>query len=137
MARHGRAAAIESGPDLRRVTVAERDASAPTELAAAARRIRFALWIGAALWLCLLVAGFFAPGGWTWGMPGPVGHMENYVISLWLVVLVVAPLLAARDPSSNLPAMRVYVLGVLAIVLSTIRGETPKLIATHPRLPRR
>ena len=96
--------------------------------------MRIALWVGAALWLVLLVAGFFAPGGWTWGLPGPVGHMENYVISLWLATLVLAPLLAARDPSNGVPAARIYVLGILAIVISTIRGETPKLIADAPPL---
>ena len=97
-------------------------------------RVRVALWVGASVWLVLLVAGFFAPGGWTWGMPGPVGHMENYVISLWLATLVLAPLLAARAPAGGVPAMRVYVLGVLAIVISTIRGEVPKLIADGPPL---
>lgn len=102
--------------------------------AAAEGRVRRALWIGAALWLLLLLAGFFAPGGWTWGIPGPVGHMENYVISLWLATLVLAPVLAARDPSGGLPATRIYVLGILAIVISTIRGETPKLIADGPPL---
>jgi hypothetical protein len=99
-----------------------------------AGRLRVALWVGAALWLLLLVAGFFAPGGWTWGLPGPIGHMENYVISLWLATLVLAPLLAAREPSSGLMAMRVYALGVLAIVISTIRGEEPKLLADGPPL---
>jgi hypothetical protein len=99
-----------------------------------AGRLRVALWVGAALWLLLLVAGFFAPGGWTWGLPGPIGHMENYVISLWLATLVLAPLLAAREPSSGLMAMRVYALGVLAIVVSTIRGEEPKLLADGPPL---
>jgi len=97
-------------------------------------RVRVALWVGAGLWLLLLVAGFFAPGGWTWGLPGPIGHMENYVISLWLATLVLAPLLAARAPSSGLMAMRVYALGVLAIVISTIRGEEPKLLADGPPL---
>jgi hypothetical protein len=97
-------------------------------------RVRIALWVGAVVWLLLLVAGFFAPGGWTWGIPGRVGHMENYVISLWLATLVLAPLLAARAPSSGLMAMRVYALGVLAIVLSTIRGEEPKLLADGPPL---
>jgi hypothetical protein len=95
-------------------------------------RLRIALWIGAALWLFLLLAGFFAPGGWTWGNAGPVGHMENYVISLWLVALVLAPLFAARDPERNAGALVVYLLGIAAILVSTIRGEPPKLIADAP-----
>jgi hypothetical protein len=57
-----------------------------------------------------------------------LGHMQNYVIRLWLATLVLAPIFAAREPAVSLPAVRVYVLGILAIVLSTIRGETPKLI---------
>ena len=46
---------------------------------------RLALQAGALLWLVLLLVGFFAPGGWTWGMAGPIGHIENYMISLWAV----------------------------------------------------
>ena len=44
-------------------------------------RLRAALWIGAALWLALLAVGFTAPGGWTWGLTGPVGHIENFMIA--------------------------------------------------------
>lgn len=95
-------------------------------------RLRLALRVGAAIWLFILVAGFFAPGGWTWGMPGPIGHMENYVISLWLVALVLAPLLASRDPQRHHAAILVYLLGIAAILLSTIRGEPPKLISDAP-----
>src|SRR5262245_8667516 len=31
-------------------------------------RLRLALRIGAVIWLVLLLVGFFAPGGWVWGM---------------------------------------------------------------------
>jgi hypothetical protein len=95
-------------------------------------RLRIGLYVGAALWLLLLLAGFFAPGGWTWGNPGPAGHMQNYVISLWFVALVLAPVFAARDPERNAGALVVYLLGIAAILLSTIRGEPPKLIADAP-----
>jgi hypothetical protein len=95
-------------------------------------RLRVGLSIGAAVWLALLVAGFFAPGGWTWGNPGPVGHMQNYVISLWFVALVLAPLLAARNPERNSGALLVYLLGIAAILVSTVRGEPPKLISDAP-----
>ncbi len=102
--------------------------------AAQARRLSVVLTVGAALWLVLLLAGFFAPGGWSWGMAGPVGHIENYMISLWLVTLVLAPLLAARAPLQRTPAIQIYLLGVLGVVLSTFRAETPKLIADAPPL---
>lgn len=102
--------------------------------AGAVGRLRLALGVGAALWLVLLVVGFFAPGGWVWGMPGPIGHMENFMISLWLVALVLAPLLAWRDPLGRVPAIQVYLLGILAIVVSTIRGEPPELISDAPTL---
>ena len=95
-------------------------------------RLRVALGVGAAVWLLLLLAGFFAPGGWTWGMPGPVGHMENYVISLWFVSLVLAPIIAARWPEWQSGALLIYLLGILAILISTIRGEPPKLISDAP-----
>lgn len=95
-------------------------------------RLRLALRLGAVVWFLLLAAGFFAPGGWTWGMPGPVGHMENYVISLWLVALVIAPVIASLDPRRQTGALVVYLLGVLAILVSTIRGEPPKLISDAP-----
>lgn len=58
--------------------------------------------------------------------------MKNYVISLWIVVLVLAPLLAAGDPERYAGAIHVYVLGILAILISTIRGEMPKLISDAP-----
>jgi hypothetical protein len=84
------------------------------------------------VWLLLLSAGFLAPGGWGWGMPGPVGHMENYVISLWFVSLVLAPLLAARDPEGQAGALRLFLLAILAILVSTIRREPLKLISDAP-----
>jgi hypothetical protein len=101
-------------------------------MARSAGRLRLALRIGAAVWLLLLLAGFFAPGGWTWGVPGPVGHIENYMISLWLVGLVVAPLLAAADAEPQTRAIQVYLLAIAAILISAVRGEPPKLIADGP-----
>ena len=95
-------------------------------------RLTWALRIGAVIWLFLLLAGFFAPGGWSWGMAGPVGHIENYMISLWLVALVLAPLIASRDPLRSTGVIQVYLLGIAAILLSTIRGEPPKLLADAP-----
>ncbi len=95
-------------------------------------RLRVALGVGAAIWLLLLTAGFFAPGGWTWGMPGPVGHMENYVISLWFVSLVLAPILAARDTERQAGVVLIYMCGILAILVSTLRGEPPKVISDVP-----
>lgn len=97
-------------------------------------RLRVALGVGVAIWLTLLVVGFLAPGGWVWGMPGPIGHIENFMISLWLVTLVLAPLLAARDPLARTPTIQVYVLGLFAIAVSTIRGETPEWISDAPPL---
>jgi uncharacterized membrane protein len=98
------------------------------------RRLRLALRGGAVLWLLLLLAGFFAPGGWVWGMAGPIGHMENYMISLWLVGLVLAPWLASRDPLAQTGSVQVYLLALLAIVVSTYRGEPMKWIADAPPL---
>jgi hypothetical protein len=102
--------------------------------ARAAGRLRLALTAGAAIWLLLLVVGFFVPGGWVWGMAGPIGHMENYMISLWLVGLVLAPLLASRDPLHRTPAVQVYLLALVAIAVSTVRGEQLKWIADAPPL---
>jgi hypothetical protein len=99
-------------------------------------RLRLALAIGAAVWFFLLAVGFLAPGGWVWGMAGPIGHMEHYMILLWLVALVLAPLLARGDPLGRTSAIQVYLLGVLAIVLSTFWGNPPdiKLISDAPPL---
>jgi hypothetical protein len=99
-------------------------------------RLRLALALGAAVWFLLLGVGFIAPGGWAWGIPGPVGHMQNYVISLWFVTLVIAPLLAWRKPLQQSAAIQIYLLGILAIVVSTFRGNPPdlKLIADGPPL---
>ena len=97
-------------------------------------KLRAALGVGAGIWLLLLVVGFFAPGGWVWGMPGPIGHIENFMISLWFVTLVLAPLLAARDQLERTSAIQVYLLGVLAIAVSTVRGEPPELISDGPPL---
>ena len=87
------------------------------------RRLRIALLAGAAVWLILLAAGFVAPGGWRWGVAGPVGHVWNYVISLWLVVLVLAPILAARAPLERTAAIQLFLLGILGIAVSTVRAE--------------
>jgi hypothetical protein len=87
------------------------------------RTLRVALLIGAALWLLLLAVGFVAPGGWRWGMAGPVGHTWNYMISLWFVALVAAPILAAANPLERTPAIQLYLLGILGIAVSTIRAE--------------
>jgi hypothetical protein len=89
--------------------------------------LRAALGGGALLWLLLLIVGFFAPGGWHWGWPGAIGHMINYMIALWLVTLVLAPLLALRDPLARTAAIQIYLLGLLGIVVSTLRGEHPML----------
>jgi hypothetical protein len=91
-------------------------------------RLRIALVVGAAIWLLLLVVGFFAPGGWRWGLTGPVGHIENYMICFWLAALVLAPLLAGRDPLPRRSTIQVYLLGLLGIVVSTFRGEPPTLL---------
>ena len=108
--------------------------SATTPVLHAEARLRLALRVGAGLWLLLLLVGFFAPGGWQWGQAGPIGHMENYLISLWLVGLVAAPLLASRNPRTNTAAVQVYLLAILAIVLSTVRAEQPKWISDAPPL---
>jgi hypothetical protein len=110
-----------------------RDASTVAD-APAAGGLRVALRGGAVVWLLLLVAGFFAPGGWTWGLAGPVGHVYNYVISLWVVGLVLAPVLASFDPVRRTSAVQIYLLAVLALVVSTFRGEPMKLIADGPPL---
>lgn len=100
----------------------------------AAGRLRWALRIGGGLWLLLLAVGFVVPGGWVWGMPGPIGHIENYMIALWFVGLVAAPWLASRDPLGQTVGVQVYLLAVLAVVVSTIRGENMKWIADGPPL---
>ncbi len=105
-----------------------------TATTARSTRLRAALRVGAAIWGFLLLVGFFAPGGWVWGMAGPIGHIENYMISLWFVVLVLAPLLAARDPLGRASAIQVYLLGTLAIAASTIRADQLKLISDAPPL---
>jgi hypothetical protein len=104
------------------------------DVAPSATGLRVALWVGAGVWLLLLIVGFFAPGGWVWGMAGPIGHIENYMISLWLVGLVLAPLIASRDPLRRTGVIQVYVLALLAIVVSTYRGEPLKWIADAPPL---
>ena len=113
-----------------------RDVQGPPSSAAepAVGRLRVAWVVGAGVWLALLVVGFFAPGGWVWGMAGPIGHIENYMISLWLVGLVLAPLLASRDPLRQRVGIQVYLLAVAAVVASTVRGESLKWIADGPPL---
>ncbi len=97
-------------------------------------RLRAALGLAALVWAALLAVGFVAPGGWVWGMAGPIGHMENYMISLWFVTLVVAPLLAWREPLQRTAAIQLFLLGVLAVVVSSLRNEPPKLISDAPPL---
>ena len=109
-------------------------AESPDITATSAQRLSTVLGATACVWLVLLLVGFFAPGGWSWGQAGPFGHIQNYMISLWLVTLVIAPVLAARAPLTRASAIQVYLLGVLGVVLSTFRAEQPKLIADVPPL---
>lgn len=96
------------------------------------RRLRVALLVGAAIWCALLAVGFVAPGGWVWGLPGPVGHAYNFMIALWFVGLVLAPVLASRDPLGRTSAIQVYLLAVLGMCASSIRGERPELVSDAP-----
>lgn len=96
------------------VIVGIRAREAPTN------RLEIALGGGAGIWLFLLAVGFFAPGGWHWGWPESIGHMVNYMNSL-------CPLFAMRDPLHNTAAIQVYLLGLVAIMVSSIRAERPKL----------
>ena len=92
----------------------------------AARRLRIALGFGALVWLLLLAVGFVAPGGWKWGIAGPFGHMQNYLISFWFVLLVLTPLLATMHPLESTPVIQIYLLGIGAIIVSTFRNEPPE-----------
>ncbi|MFN8524790.1 MAG: hypothetical protein U0821_16970 [Chloroflexota bacterium] len=85
--------------------------------------LRAALLAGAAIWLLLLIVGFFAPGNWTWGLPGPVGHMMKFMIALWFVILVVVPTLAAVAPERGRQATQIYLLGCLAMLVATVRFD--------------
>jgi hypothetical protein len=48
------------------------------------------------------------------------------------VTLVLAPLLAGLEPLRRTVAIQIYLLGVLAIVASTFRGEALKWISDAP-----
>jgi hypothetical protein len=58
--------------------------------------------------------------------------MDRFMAALWLVTLVLAPLLACRDPVRFRAAMDVHLLGVLGIVLADFHAEPPWLF-THAR----
>jgi len=103
--------------------VATREQEAPTNY------LEIALGFGAGLWLALLVIGFIAPGGWHWGWQGSIGHMINYMIALWFVTLVAAPLLAMRDPLHSTAVIQLYFLGMVGVVLSSIRSEHPEFLS--------
>ncbi len=92
-------------------------------------RLEIALGSSAGLWLALLVIGFVAPGGWHWGWQESIGHMINYMIALWFVTLVLAPLLAMRNPIQSTAVIQVYFLGMLGVVLSSIRSEHPEFLS--------
>ncbi len=92
-------------------------------------RLEIALGGSAGLWLALLAIGFVAPGGWHWGWQGSIGHMINYMIALWFVTLVLAPLLAMRQPLQSSAVIQVYFLGMLGVVLSSIRAEHPEFLS--------
>ncbi len=103
--------------------MATREQEAPTNY------LEIALGFGAGLWLALLVIGFIAPGGWHWGWQGSIGHMINYMIALWFVTLVAAPLLAMRDPLHSTAVIQLYFLGMVGVVLSSIRSEHPEFLS--------
>jgi len=99
------------------------------ERAYATLRTRIALGFGAFLWLFLLLVGFVAPDGWHWGWQGSIGHMINYMISLWFVTLVLAPLLAMRDPLHSATVIQLYFLGMAGVILRSIRSEHPEFLS--------
>jgi hypothetical protein len=61
-------------------------------------------------------------------MAGPIGHIENFMISLWLVTLVLAPLLASQDPLHRTGVIQVYLLGLVAIASSSVSSGPPRLL---------
>jgi hypothetical protein len=86
-------------------------------------RLRLALGLGAAIWCFMLVNGFVVTDSSTSLMPGPINVTGLYMTALWLVTLVLAPLLACRDPLRYRAAVDVYLLGVLAILGATFLGR--------------
>lgn len=99
------------------------------EQADAAPRLRIALGFGAFLWLFLLLVDFVAPGDWHWGRQGVIGHMINDMIAFWFVALVAAPLLAMRDPLHSTTVIQRYVLGMVGVMLSSMRSEHPEFLS--------
>jgi hypothetical protein len=90
-------------------------------------KLRVALGVGAAIWLFLLAAGLVEPVGWAGGLTRPIGRTENYVIWLWVVTLILAPLLACRHPLRYRGAVDVYLLGVLSVIVSTFLAGAPEI----------
>jgi hypothetical protein len=86
-------------------------------------RLRLALGLGSAIWCFILVSGFVVADSWTSLMPRPINVTGLYMVALWLVALVLAPLLACRDPVRHRAALDVYMLGVLAILGATFLGR--------------
>jgi hypothetical protein len=95
-------------------------------------RLRLALGLGAAIWCLTLVSGFVVVNGWASLMPGPISIASSYVVALWLVTLVLAPLLAFRNPVRHRAALDVYLLGVLAVLGTTfiarLEGDLPMFL---------
>jgi hypothetical protein len=78
-----------------------------------------ALGLGAAIWCFTLVSGFVVVNGWASLIPGPISIASSYVVALWLVTLVLAPLLAFRNPVCHRAALDVYVPAWVLAVLGT------------------
>jgi hypothetical protein len=89
---------------------------------ALSRPAALTLWVGAAVWLTLLIVGLLVPAGWKWDLPGLYGHINRFMISLWAVGLVAAPLLAWRAGTGGRAAAQVYLLANLAVILSSVQG---------------
>ena len=83
-------------------------------------RARLALWLSAAIWLLVLITGFLVPAGWRWGLPGLYGHINNFMITLWLVAMVAAPLLASRGVRAGRSAAQVFLLADLAVIAASL-----------------
>lgn len=92
-------------------------------------RLRVALGVGAAAWLLLLAAGLLLPGGWIRTLSPRASLPELGLVVFWIVVLVLAPLLALRDPLRRRSALNVYLIGVLGLMTGTFAsrlwGEIP------------
>jgi hypothetical protein len=92
-------------------------------------RLRLALVVSAGTWLFLILAGLTAADSWVSELAHSIRAPQHYIVAGWLLTLVLAPLLAYRDPFRYRAMFNGYLVAMLLVIISLF---VLKMLGTVP-----